>query len=351
MEKIPKDYNPGKLQQLVEYLENKILRTERKSREEYQDLSQEFEEKLAATKEALTSRIDGKGDLGQVGALPKPQNLKVYELGTFGFAHVEPFYPWKHFGRVTGYDFFGSPNEGFAPQPEPYSQAGIHRGGNGSLYLNTESADPEVASFVLSGLLIGKTLENVTQGTSGLIVSYGLKPKYRIFATGVTWDVNDAWRIRNYPTNKLFNLGSQAIFLKRLGNFYVRARTRGKGHAYSDFTDEVTSVGISSTEEIDSPEIVMPVHNCKKYNPADTNRTCTMGEKGTAAWGLPICPLHDVVPWDEIISGTREIEHYVFFGVEFCTVELQWEAIETERKGVWYDVARGTTETEDTEIA
>lgn len=342
MEKAPKDYSPGKFQKIIEYLDGKISRTERKSSDEYKDLSQDLETKISGVEKRLTEKIEGQGEMGlPASTLPRPQNLEVWEAGLFGWAWCDPFYPWKYFGKVQGYEFYGSPNDGFEPHRDPYTQSGTHYGTNGSIYLNTEDAVTPSNSFTLAVGLVGKEITNVTSGVSGTVKAYNLSHlRYQIrcedaLGNNITWNTGDTWRIYQYPANRLFSIGSQAIYVKRPGTYYVRARTRGRGHSYSEYTDQATSSGLTSG--LDVPTIVPPIHNCGKE--------CTIDAKGTTTWGQPRCPTHGIVPWTEITEGTREIEHYVFFGVEWCNVEVVWEAIDTEKKGVWYDVRRGHSTT------
>jgi hypothetical protein len=342
MEKAPKDYSQGTFQKIVEYLDQKISRADRKAQSAYQDLSQDFTSKLAAAEKKLSDKIAGKDEMGLPAcALPSPQGLEVYEAGLFGWAHCDPFYPWKYFGKVQGYEFFGSPNDGFEPHQDPYTETGYHRGTNGSIYLNTEDAVTPSNTFVFTFGLVGKSITNVTSGVSGTIKAYNVSYiRYRIRCededgNNITWNTGDQWRIYKYPSNRLFSIGSQAIFVKRPGTYYVRARTRGRGHSYSEFTKQATSSGLTSG--LDVPVIVPPKHNC--------GLDCTIDGNGSPNWGKPRCPTHGIVPWDEIKEGTREIEHYVFFGVEWCNVEVVWEAIDTEKKGVWYDVRRGHSTT------
>lgn len=348
-EKVPKDYDQSKFQKLIDRITQVAQQGNKKVSDAVRDLSSSIDTKISSLEKKLGKRIDeATGDTPQLG-LPVPQNLYVYEAGAFGFAFVNPFKVWKYRWHIRGYEFYGSPNSGFTPQEDPYSQSGTHYGLNGVNYLNTEDSITPSNTFVLSSGLIGKTIDNVTSGESGTVLSYGLSyPKFRIYArksdlSYLTWNNGDIWRISEYPSNRLFSIGSQAIFFKRLGNFYVRARTLGWGHAYSAFTDEVASEGISSTDELPQVVIVSPVHSC--------GETCIMGTQADSEnWGRPYCPTHGWVPWDEIISGTRELEHFVFFGVEFCSIELVWEAIELERRGVWYDVRHGTSKSTEEEI-
>jgi len=352
-EKFPKDYESSVLQRIYERLRQSISKAEKKARDDLRDRTEQIYSSMRKLEKGMLKKISEsrRDGIGVPTNIPAPVELAVYELGIWGLAHVSPFLRWKYIGQIKGYEFYGSSNSGFTPHDSAYTQSGIHYGSDSSLYLYTKDASDSTNDFVLDYRLIGKTIENVTQGTSGQITSFrALSPKYGLFAVdedgygAITWDTGDRWRITQYPANKLFNIGSLSVFPKRLGNFYVKARTVGGGYNYSDFTTETQSIGWSSTVVLDTPQIVYPIHRC--------GATCTIVAKGSSDWGRPYCPTCScVVPWSEITDGTREVDHFLFFGIEWCNIEFVWQAIETEQRGVWYDTRRGVTETEDTEFA
>jgi hypothetical protein len=378
-EKLPKDYNQSTLQKIIESIKGSIGSAVQKAAQDLFDTSQEIKDSInkLATKVADLEG-EGEGEQGKApNFVPAPQELKVYEFGNWGFAYVSPFIRWKYFGKIKGYEFYGSMNvdsEGdFIIHEEPYVQKGVHYSYNGSLllqgvgtvadpnqYLNTK--DPaETNSHILSidlVKLIPKNrliLENVTRGTEGyigsdgtdiptLIDGYGTPNKYRLrggnVGSFVTWVNEDVWRIKDYPPNRLFNIGSLAIFYKRTGNFYVKARSIGKGHSYSDFTEVVTSEGISSTaSDIPPPNIVMPVHACNGLE-GNKRTSCTLTDEEGRDF-RPYCPAcNRVVPWDEIVSGTREVDHFAFFGFEYSSVEFVWEEVDAEYGEFTYQTKR-----------
>jgi hypothetical protein len=158
--------------------------------------------------------------------------------------------------------------------------------------------------------------------------------KYQIQAEGVSWVAGDQWRIKVYPQNKLFSIGAFCTFTKRVGSYYVLARSVGKGNSFSPFTDEVESTGISSGGNLPIPTIVYPVHN----GAGDGGGiTCTL------TGGLPDCPNHGVVPWSEIISGSREVAHFDVFGFERSVMEIVYEDLELDDP-VLYKVLRTTAD-------
>lgn len=339
-EKVPQEYEPSIIQRIVDRITQSIDRNKQTQDKQLYDTSVELKDSINSTEERLSGRLNSAtgGEQPKTPTIvPPPENLRVFEFGTFGFAYVDPFTRWKYPFTIRNYEFFGDMNDGFDIHEEAYTQKGVHFGGNGESYLDTE--DPlDVDSFILNKELVGfgreYTLENVTKGTSGTISSYGLaRPKYLIRAPGVTWDNGDIWRIKNYPKNKMFNIGSLCIFSKRIGNFYVKARTVGKGYSYSSFTEQVSSEGTTSSSEIDAPTIVPPIHNCQAYDPSLENRYCTL----EAAYNYrPRCPDHGVVPWTEIIGGSRETDHFAVFGVEVCNVELVYNEVEDDTLDVNY---------------
>jgi len=350
-EKFPEDYKPSIIQRIFERISNTVEQNKKDSDQNLFDTTVELKDQLKQTEEKLTEKIDAEsGDQpSKPITLPPPQTLTVYDLGLWGFALVDPFFRWKFWGKIRGYEFFGSPNLGFTVEAERYTQYGNHFG-NGTLllpdvYLNTKDpeTDPDLnETFILDhrllwpspdGLFEKLIIENLTQGTSGEIQAYSLlTPRYAIRATGVTWVEGDEWRIKNYPQNRLFNVGSFCIFPKRLGNFYVKARCVGRGLNYSDFTAETDSSGIAGDADIAPPTFVYPVHSC--------GETCDIKLDG-ADRGLPICPVHGLVyDWKEIVEGTRETDHIYFFGLEWCNVEVVYREIDDEDINVFYQVRR-----------
>lgn len=438
-DKPPQEYDAGKIQALFEKLDRKIKGIEKTSKQELQDLSKELEASISEVEEALTNKIDSATGEESVypSYIPIPQNLKNYEYGFWGFAHVDPFMKWKYVGMLVGYEFYGSPNAAndggvysFDAHEEPYTQIGTHWGnGPDDIYLNTEHpTDPE-QSFVLDNRLVRLLarnqliLENLNRSTKGkttdttafklidaandfstiepgmkaynpakhstlsgetytqeawaevLTVSageltldrdiftrtgddyqvgvgliappaYGIKPKYMIKADGVKWNNGDQWRIKDYPSNKLFTIGSFCTFTKRLGNFYVKARSVGKGHSFSEFTEVVLSEGISSTGELDQVRIVRPIHNVGVDGPDGVE--CDMVD------GIPSCLNHGPivddlgnVDWSQITAGTREIAHYDVFGFERSVIELVYETLDIDDPVVYKVLV--TNDADDTE--
>lgn len=348
-EKLPKDYDQSIVQKVIEGIKNSIGLASRKSSQELADTTQEIKDSISNLARKIAGLAgEGEGEQGKAATyLPPPENLTVFEFGTWGFAHVDPFFRWKYRGKVVGYEFYGSMNDDgtddvFAVEEQDYVQVGIHYGyssileGQGTIaspntYLYTKGLT-DAESHVLDRRLVKAiaskrlTLENVTQGTNRIIggtglspvLAYGTEPKYKLRAGNLgdplTWVDGDEWRIKSYPSNLLFSIGALAVFYKRPGNFYAKARSMGKGHSYSNFTSVATSTGVTSAEEIDAPTIVYPVHDC--------GRTCTLD---VADNYKPRCPVHGISEWSEIISGTRETDHYSFFGFEACNVEFVWE--------------------------
>jgi len=155
--------------------------------------------------------------------------------------------------------------------------------------------------------------------------------KYQIKATGVTWVEGDKWVIKNYPSNKLFNIGALSTFNKRAGNFYVVARSIGKGNASSAFTAEETSEGPTSSEDLSTPVIVQPIHTDGTTCPLNASGQPEYGEAGGA-----------VVDWTDIVAGTRETDHLNWFGIEWCNVEIVYNTIDEDdgTQDVFYRVKR-----------
>jgi len=346
-EKLPQDYDQGAIQKILERLKMSITGSELKRVKSLYDTSQELKQQIADLEKKLTEKISTLGDERaptQV-SLPVPQNLKAWEMGTWGWATVDPFMRWKYIGKIQGYEFYGSQNTGFTPQPDPYLQSGYHYGtgtvGSPDTYLKTEDSDTPANTHVLDtrliqvtldkqmyegndegGIYYKLTLENTTQSTSGPIAAGAyrlLDRKYQIKATGVTWVEGDKWVIKNYPSNKLFNIGALSTFNKRAGNFYVVARSIGKGNAASVFTSEETSTGPTSSEDLSTPTIVQPIHSDGTTCPLNASGQPEYGEAGGA-----------VVDWSDIVAGTRETDHLNWFGVEWCNVEIVYNTIDED---------------------
>jgi hypothetical protein len=341
-DKLPQDYKPGIVQKIIERVKQSITAVDQKQSQALQDTSRELQENIDTVEERLTKKIDGTAGDGANRStyVPVPQDLNVFEFGLWGFAYIDPFMRFKYPQTVRGYEFYGSQNvedvngvDDFEVQQEPYTQQGVHFGTGTTTspdeYLNTEDTlgnDTFILTTGLVNLITPLTLENMDTGEKGNIVAYGLvKPRYTIKATGVTWREGDRWRIYKYPKNRLFNIGSLCIFPKRLGNVWIKARAFGKGHSFSGFTAATQSSGLSSTSEIEAPTIVYPIHEC--------GRTCTLDEADDY---LPRCDVHGVVAWDEITGGTRQTDHFSFFGFEGCNVELVYNEITDEDVDVLY---------------
>jgi len=148
--------------------------------------------------------------------------------------------------------------------------------------------------------------------------------KHKVKATGVTWVEGDEWRIYEYPANKLPSIGAFATYRKRPGNFYVVSRTVGKGDSYSDFTDEVTTTGLSSSEDLSTPTFVDPLYKDEITDcPIDTSPV-------SIDYGKPIHPTLGAVPWTDIVGGCRETGHVKLFGFEWCNIELVYNTIDED---------------------
>ena len=428
-EKLPPEYDQGKIEGILETLERKVTGVERVSKKNLQDLSVEINDKITDVEQRLNDKIEqvAKEDDTFPTTLPIPLNLKVFEAITFGFAHVDPFQRLRYFGKLVNYEFYGSQNDfnntslNITPQADPYEQVGIHRGtgtvSSPDSYLNTEHPTDDDLSFVLDdrlfnplwvGILKEKRLilENLTRRAKGkcddteagklkdadgdfitknivagmyahnmkdnkdanwtevLSVSAGElslqddifeegddyevgtgrisgyklgKAKYQIQAEGVTWVEGDEWRIKDYPQNKLFSIGAFCMFTKRVGNYYVVARSVGRGNSFSAFTDSVQSVGLSSSGNLPAPVIVYPIHAQAPEDGAGVS--CTLVD------GYPVCPNHGTLPlkWDDpyITGGTREVAHFDIFGFERSVVEVVYEDLELDDPTL-YKVLRET---------
>ena len=365
-EKLPKDYSPGVIQKILERLKMSVTTSDQKRAQQLYDSSQEMKQQLADLEKKLTEKISTKdGERTPTHAtLPVPQNLKALEFGTWGWAVVDPFMRWKYIGKITGYEFYGSQNTGFTPQAATYLQADYHWGeGPDDVYLNTEHSTDASLSFILDTRLVQLTLdiqkypdideegtnyhkevvggipyyynlvlENTTQGTSGPIAAFAynlLNRRYQIKATGVTWNTDDRWVIKNYPQNRLFSVGAFSVYNKFAGNFYVVARSIGRGNAASKFTSEEVSTGLTSTgKDLSTLTLVYPIHS--------DGETCELIN------GRPVHPTLGIVPWTDIVAGTRETDHLNFFGLEWCNVEIVYNTIDEDdgTGGIFYHIIR-----------
>jgi hypothetical protein len=440
-EKLPSNYDPGKIAEIFEKFERKVVGVEKVNKDTLADLSKEFKDLVAQVEEDLNARIDsktGEGGTPLATRLPVPQNLKCFEAVGWGFAHVDPFQRIKHLGKIRNYDFFGS-NNPFRnpkspgdtdyenviitePHETPYPLVGTHYGtgteASPDSHLNTEHPTDDDLTFVLDNRLYNPLwvdvlsekrliIENINRSTRGVcdateankihdadgdftnknikagmyahkiggnddtywtevltVVDSGelsladdifeegdqyevgtgritgyrlLNPKYEITAQGVTWVEGDKWRIREYPQNKLFSIGAFASFTKRSGTFYVKARCVGTKGTYSDLTEQVESDGLSSGGNLPPVSIVYPIHLGPEPDDQVTGETCTI------VGGLPVCPNHPNLTWEDIGGGTREIAHYDIFGWERSIVEVVWEEIDIDEP-VIYRFQRETTD-------
>jgi hypothetical protein len=364
-EKFPKDYNQSTVQKIVEGLRKSVGLAAKKAAQDLYDTSKEIKDSINKLAKKVANLEGEPGEQSQPTYVPPPENLEVFEFGTWGFATVNPFLRWKYRGKVVGYEFYGTMNVetttlDFEPQENDYTQQGKHYKysllgqGNGEttpntylhtldpLGLNTHILDRRLAKPVASKRL---KIENVTTGEWGYIGGSQAIPllnivvnptMYKISASRptdendpesaqipLTWTDGDEWRIKSYPNQSLFTIGALAIFYKRWGNIYVKARTIGKGHSYSNFTVSTASTGVSSSEVVEPPVIVMPKHQC---NPG-LIRPCTLEE---AYEFKPYCTgCGKIVPWTEIVSGTREIDHWALFGFEYSSVEFVFEELDS----------------------
>jgi hypothetical protein len=433
-EKVPEKYDQKSIQKLVDQLQRDQARSEQRQITQTRDLAVQAKRAFRKLNQKLTEKTSpaDTDQAFQSFTIPAPQNLKVYELITWGFATVSPWERFKYWGKIKGYEFFGSLNENFTPQENDYVEdgtfvdyftsptdpltkhIGAHKGtgtlASPDLYLNTEDTTTPEASFIFhpnlnTGNII---LENTTRSARGNIdtlqtdhlldatndfalitvgmpvqnvrldtwttvtnvaagdltldddiftevgesylvgagkipVVLGYNPlarKYQVGTAGVKWVAGDRWRIHDYPANKLPSIGAYATFVKRPGNFYVRARTIGKGDTYSDFAPPMAeapeqSTGLSSSEDLSTPVFVQPVHTDGTTCPIETN-------DADPDYGKPIHPSLGAVEWSDIASGCRETDHLKFFGFEWCNVELVYNTIpeDDDETDVFYNVVR-----------
>lgn len=374
-EKLPKEYNQSIVQRVIEGLKSTITSSSKKAAQDLFDTSKEIKDSIKKLSDKISDMDGEPGEQQQATYVPPPEDLTVYEFGTWGFATVNPFMKWKYRGKIIGYEFYGTmnvdSNYDFEPHESDYVQKGVHFAYNGTIlgqgngistpntYLNTldpSGTNTHILDRRLVKALASKRLilENTKTGKQGYIGGdvaiadlFANPSMYRLRASTtsdgiVTWTDGDTWRIRNYPSQSLFTIGSLAIFYKRTGNIYVKARTIGKGHSYSNYTASTASTGISSTETVPAPTIVMPVHQCAP----GVTRTCTLAQADDYK---PRCPVCGIVEWSSIVSGTREVDHFSFFGIEACNVEFVWEELDSSYGEFWYPTKR-TMEGEDTEF-
>lgn len=384
MEKLPKDYSQSIVQRALESIRSAITASSKKAAQDLFDTSKEIRDSIKKLADKVSDMAGEPGEQTQATFVPPPEDLSVYEFGTWGFATVNPFLRWKYRGKIVGYEFYGTMNvtftdgdptkPDFEPHESDYVQKGVHYPYNGSLlgqglgtvaspntYLNT--LDPAGTSTHILDRRLWKAiaskrliLENVTTGEWGYIGGSKAVPlgilltnptMYRLSAswnkadpdhpetaqTYLEWREGDIWRIKEYPSQSLFTIGPLAIFYKRIGNIYVKARTIGKGHSYSNYTEAVSSTGVTSSENVPAPVIVMPVHEC---NPGVT-RSCTLDQADNYK---PRCPVCGIVEWDAIISGTREVDHWAIFGFEWSSVEFVYEELDSSYGEFTYPTKR-----------
>lgn len=402
-EKIPKEYSQEALQKVIDKLQKDQRQSDDLSRKNAIDISQKLEQAIADLQDRITEATTpaDTDQSYQSHLVPAPQGLKAFELITWGWATVSPWLRWKYFGKVSGYEFYGSQNQNFDPHADDYTETGEHYGtgtvGSEDVYLYTKDESDPSNTFILapnlvkalpanqlilenatrsvkgnidaleslklkdadadfSTVIVGNPVRNVRLDTwatvtavgsgelsldtdifttvgeaylvgAGRIDAYNLfDVKHKIKATGVKWVDGDTWRIYKYPANKLPSIGAFATFTKRTGNFYVRARSIGKGNSFSDFApplnqDPEQTTGLSSSEDLSTPVFVQPIHSDGQTCPIET-------DSGSANYGRPIHPITGLpVDWDDIVGGTRETDHLKFFGFEWCNVELVYNTI------------------------
>lgn len=341
-EKLPKDYSPGVIQKILERLKMTVTTSDKKRAKELYDSSVELKQQVDKLEKKLTQKIDTLGgERTPVHAsLPVPKDLVAHELGIFGLTSVDPFFKWKYIGKIQGYEFYGSPNSGFSPKVGTYSQSGVHRGGDASDFLYTADVATPENTFYFDNRIVGLVIKNITTGEEGTVDSLDLwEPLVKIYAkkddtSYLTWDADDVFKIKSYPSNKLFSIDAFCLFLKPLIiPFYVKARTTGKGNSFSAFTGQVSTQAPEIV--LEKPIILAP--RCKTHMLPPSEERCTMTDDGK-----PYCSYHGrALEWDEVFDGSMEVAHYSRFGVEWCEVEL-WMEVE-DVFGMWLDFAQGSS--------
>jgi len=444
-DKVPPEYDAKSLQKIIDAIQRKQGQEENKRKVESIDMALSVRKELQKINRKINEQNSpaNNDQAFQPFTIPSPQGLKIFELITWGWTTIKPFLRFKYWGKVKGYEFFGSQNINFTPQEEPYAETGTfedkftdptptikdgvqlspyttyqgaHKGtgtvASPDTYLNTEDTDTPAASFIFAPGLNTNTivLQNVTRSVKGnidsvtasrlndsaqnfltdgivkadmyawnrgkdfwakitgvydgyltldtdifttigetyligagkipILLGYNpLNRKYQIKATGVEWVAGDEWRIYEYPANKLPSIGAFATFLKRPGNFYVRARTVGKGDTYSDFSPSLNeeptqSTGLSSSEDLSTPVFVQPIHRDGYTCPIETDDT-------SVNYGRPMYA-GSPVEWADITGGCRETDHWKLFGFEWCHVEIVYNTIpeDDDDLNVVYNVRR-----------
>jgi len=244
--------------------------------------------------------------------LPVPEDLKVKTILGMIICSVKPLSFFKYLvAGVKGYEFYGSYNSTFKPEADDYIQTGTHCGTDSSDFLWTNMSseadpaatgttfvfDPRVVRVLAANQL---TLENLTQGTSGTLsftpMSYMTAYKLRVVDSVnggfLQWDTNDRWRIKEYPANRLLSIGPWAMFIKTFKtiflDFYVKARTVGRGNSFSEFATGDTTTGDETM-------------------PAPTNLTATQRKRlvqiftGSDVYWVQDIPYVDILlEWDDL---------------------------------------------------
>jgi hypothetical protein len=265
-EKLPPKYEQGKVQRAFDLITQGFSKKADNQDKSVNALDAKINARVDTEVKKLNQKIEDKGKrLSLPDYLPLPQDLLVHDLVVFGFTTVNPVVRWKYFGRINGYEFYGSHNTfstSFTAESLPYTQTGIHyqqpfASAVDSPTLYTKDTETAENTFYLEGNLVKLgpalndpylVLENVTKGTEGNITVFsgaGLNiadAPFILSVSDVTWDVGDIWRISKYPGNRLFSLDSLAFFLKYPGvTFNVIARTVGSGNSFSAFVSSDSS--------------------------------------------------------------------------------------------------------------
>lgn len=371
-ENLPYKYSKKAIQRIIELIEQRRAKDKKSQQKALRDMSKELSTKITDEGKRLERKIEGDEPRIPV-KIPAPQNLVVWELfGFFVLISVNPFSFWKYLGTIKGYEFFGSLNDGFDPKLDDYSQTGIHRGlVPDDPWLYTYSSDDD-DNFKLDSRVV-KLLEsqrlliqNITKGTEGTIRSLGTFYPNNIYKlnakdsdnNNITWNPGDGWRIKNYPSNKLWSIGSLAFAIKPFfPTYYAIARTVGRGHSYSQFTSQVPSREPSELVVLPTPTIRLPKHVKCGAGVDDADLECELDHKGDWLgkyydWdGKPWCPTHGPLNWEDAnkrattYDGSMQIAHYDKFGVEWCDIEIWWDY--EDKENIFFDVAIGTAKETD----